>query len=91
MSRVTKRLRTWLRSGGGRSVAKLWPLSTVLRRLDCNHEKEAADALLSDLAALDKKTRADKYAQATATFLNKHQRAVSSLTSEVTSAIGQLT
>lgn len=86
MNRGSERLRGWLHSGRAQSIACSWPISSLLRRLDCNHEKKAAEAVLRDLEALDKCTRDEKYAQATATFLLKHQRSLTSLTTDVISA-----
>lgn len=86
MNRVAVQLRTWLRSESGRSAARVWPVSRVLRKLDCIHEKGSADVLLSNLDELDRRTKLEHYAQVTAVSLRKLRRALMSLTIDVTSA-----
>lgn len=77
------RFRNWLRSGRWLTLGSVWPFKTMLEVLDRRHEAKEADALSEKIAALDKKTRSEKYSRATNTHLLKHQRAISSLDNEV--------
>jgi hypothetical protein len=54
MNSVSEHLRMWLRSGVGRRISTISPFNESSEEVDCNHEKKAADTLLSDLAAWEK-------------------------------------
>ena len=86
MNSVVERLRDWLNSGAGKSVGVIWPISTILRKLNCSHEVGTAALLLDKLAALEEQSRGESYARMSESGIDKVQRAMRPLRCELNEA-----
>jgi hypothetical protein len=86
MNGLVERLRVWLNSGAGKSVGAIWPISTILRKLNCSHEVGTADLLLHKLAALEEQSRGENYARMSESGIDKVQRAMRPLRAELDEA-----